>query len=257
MSTLNFADTHNMVAFLGKPAESDGFHKIRYALTVNPTIYTSCIEQIWATATAKTVNGERQIQALIDKQKKRTEGERRKNKKRKKEKKKKRRERERKRERNETEIEVKKKKKKKHPPPQEEPWTFILPLSKIERRKSEEKKEEERRNNPGENRGRTLQLLKRRHNKMLVFLHLPRIHLSVAMLNSKGDCDLKKRVQKLERKKKLRTTGFKRLRKVGMSRRVKSSEDKESLGDHEDASKQGRRIEDIDKDADVSLVDDT
>ncbi|GJS33394.1 hypothetical protein Tco_0531776 [Tanacetum coccineum] len=30
----------------------------------------------------------------------------------------------------------------------------------------------------------------------------------------------------------------------------------ESLGDHEDASKQGRRIEDIDKDADVSLVDD-
>ncbi|GKA61724.1 hypothetical protein Tco_0761243 [Tanacetum coccineum] len=36
-----------------------------------------------------------------------------------------------------------------------------------------------------------------------------------------------------------------------MSRRVKSSEDKDSLGDHEDASKQGRRIEDIDKDANV------
>ncbi|GJW01202.1 hypothetical protein Tco_1556453 [Tanacetum coccineum] len=54
MSTLTFADTHNMVAFLEKPAESDGFHEIidflnanqiRYALTVNPTIYTSCIEQ--------------------------------------------------------------------------------------------------------------------------------------------------------------------------------------------------------------------
>ncbi|GJR94764.1 putative ribonuclease H-like domain-containing protein [Tanacetum coccineum] len=42
---------------------------IRYALTVNPTIYTSCIEQFWATARAKTVNGERQIQALIDKKK--------------------------------------------------------------------------------------------------------------------------------------------------------------------------------------------
>ncbi|GJW32160.1 hypothetical protein Tco_0052192 [Tanacetum coccineum] len=42
-----------------------------------------------------------------------------------------------------------------------------------------------------------------------------------------------------------------------MSRRVESSEDKDSLGDHEDASKQGRSIEDIDKDADVSLVDDT
>ncbi|GKC67924.1 hypothetical protein Tco_1100522 [Tanacetum coccineum] len=69
--------------------------------------------------------------------------------------------------------------------------------------------------------------------------------------------DLKKRVQKLERKKKSRTTGLQRLRKVGESSRVESSEDKESLGDHEDASKQGRSIEDIDKDADVSLVDDT
>ncbi|GKA32923.1 ribonuclease H-like domain-containing protein [Tanacetum coccineum] len=49
----------------------------------------------------------------------------------------------------------------------------------------------------------------------------------------------------------------KRLRKVGMSRRVESFEDKDNLGDHEDASKQGRSIEDIDKDADVSLVDDT
>ncbi|GJV49195.1 hypothetical protein Tco_1439407 [Tanacetum coccineum] len=42
---------------------------------------------------------------------------------------------------------------------------------------------------------------------------------------------LKKRVQKLERKKKSRPTGLKRLRKVGMSRRVESSEDKESLVD--------------------------
>ncbi|GKC40140.1 hypothetical protein Tco_1052524 [Tanacetum coccineum] len=74
---------------------------------------------------------------------------------------------------------------------------------------------------------------------------------------AKEIADLKKRVQKLERKKKSRTTGLKRLRKVGMSRRVESSEDKDSLGDHEDASKQGRSIEDIDKDADVSLVDDT
>ncbi|GJS07533.1 hypothetical protein Tco_0364329 [Tanacetum coccineum] len=76
MSTLNFADTHNMVAFLEKPAESDGFHEIidflnasqiRYALTVNPIIYTSCIQQFWAMEKANTVNGERQLQALIDK----------------------------------------------------------------------------------------------------------------------------------------------------------------------------------------------
>ncbi|GJT31602.1 hypothetical protein Tco_0922021 [Tanacetum coccineum] len=78
MLTLTFVDTHNMVAFLVKPTESDGFHEIidflnanqiRYALTVNTTIYPSCIEQFWSTAKAKTVNGERQIQALIDKKK--------------------------------------------------------------------------------------------------------------------------------------------------------------------------------------------
>ncbi|GJU04526.1 hypothetical protein Tco_1120956 [Tanacetum coccineum] len=76
MSTLTFADTHNMVSFLEKPAESDGFHEIidflnsnqiHYALTVNLTIYTSCIEQFWATAKANTVNGERQLQVLVDK----------------------------------------------------------------------------------------------------------------------------------------------------------------------------------------------
>ncbi|GJU79832.1 hypothetical protein Tco_1282197 [Tanacetum coccineum] len=78
MSTLQFAETHNMIAFLEKPAESNGFqeiidflnaNQIHYALTVNPTIYTSCIEQFWATAKAKTVNGERQLQALVDKKK--------------------------------------------------------------------------------------------------------------------------------------------------------------------------------------------
>ncbi|GJR62230.1 putative ribonuclease H-like domain-containing protein [Tanacetum coccineum] len=68
-----FLDTHNMVAFLEKLAESDGFHEIidflnanqiRYALTVNPTIYTSCIEQFWATTKVNTVNGERGIDCL-------------------------------------------------------------------------------------------------------------------------------------------------------------------------------------------------
>ncbi|GJT18029.1 hypothetical protein Tco_0876735 [Tanacetum coccineum] len=71
MAALKFASSHNMVAFLDKPAESDGFeqivdflnaHLITYALTVNPTIYTACIEQFWTTAKVKTVNGEVQIQ---------------------------------------------------------------------------------------------------------------------------------------------------------------------------------------------------
>ncbi|GJS98475.1 hypothetical protein Tco_0819645 [Tanacetum coccineum] len=66
---------------------------------------------------------------------------------------------------------------------------------------------------------------------------------------AKEIADLKKRVQMLERKKKSRTTGLRRLKKVGMSRRVESSKDHESLGDHKDASKHGRSIEDIDADA--------
>ncbi|GJW96370.1 putative reverse transcriptase domain-containing protein [Tanacetum coccineum] len=68
---------------------------------------------------------------------------------------------------------------------------------------------------------------------------------------------LKKRIQRLERKKKSIPTGLKRLKKVGMSRRVKYSEDQESLGDPEDTSKQGRSIADLDKDDDITLVDET
>ncbi|GKA42895.1 hypothetical protein Tco_0735555 [Tanacetum coccineum] len=90
------------------------------------------------------------------------------------------------------------------------------------------------------------------------------IHLSVVLdlekakdAQAKEIADLKKRVQKLEMKNKSRTTRLKRLKKVGMSRRVESSKDKDSLGDYEDASKQGRSIKDIDKDVDVSLADNT
>ncbi|GJZ95212.1 hypothetical protein Tco_0667415 [Tanacetum coccineum] len=42
---------------------------ITYALTVNPTIYTSCIEQFWSSVKVKTVNGEQQLQALVDRKK--------------------------------------------------------------------------------------------------------------------------------------------------------------------------------------------
>nr|GEY13002.1 hypothetical protein [Tanacetum cinerariifolium] len=62
----------------GKPTESKGFEQIidflnanpiKYALTVNPKIYTSCIKKFWATAKVKTINREAQIQALVDKKK--------------------------------------------------------------------------------------------------------------------------------------------------------------------------------------------
>ncbi|GKB20644.1 putative ribonuclease H-like domain-containing protein [Tanacetum coccineum] len=65
----------------------------------------------------------------------------------------------------------------------------------------------------------------------------------------------RKRVDKLEKRRKFRTTGLKDLKKVGAAKRIESSYD--SLGAQEDASKQGRRIEDIDADAEVTLVNET
>ncbi|GJT05277.1 putative ribonuclease H-like domain-containing protein [Tanacetum coccineum] len=62
---------------------------------------------------------------------------------------------------------------------------------------------------------------------------------------------LKRRVNKLEKKDRKRTHKLKRLYKVSLSARVVSSED-EDLGE-EDASKQGRKIHDIDADEDITL----
>ncbi|GJU60828.1 uncharacterized mitochondrial protein-like protein [Tanacetum coccineum] len=61
---------------------------------------------------------------------------------------------------------------------------------------------------------------------------------------------LKRRVKKLKQKKRSRTHGLKRLYKVGLTGRVESSRDEESLG--EDASKQGR-VNAIDADNDITL----
>ncbi|GJW42469.1 hypothetical protein Tco_0071268 [Tanacetum coccineum] len=70
MTTLQFADTQYLVVFLSKPVESEGFEQIvdflnanpiRYALMINLAIYTSCIEQFWATVKVKTVNEEVRI----------------------------------------------------------------------------------------------------------------------------------------------------------------------------------------------------
>ncbi|GJU03387.1 hypothetical protein Tco_1113725 [Tanacetum coccineum] len=67
---------------------------------------------------------------------------------------------------------------------------------------------------------------------------------------------LKLRVKRLEKKGGSITHKLKRLFKVGRSAQVVFSKD-EGLGDQEDASKQGRKINDIDKDAEVTLVDET
>ncbi|GJX90218.1 hypothetical protein Tco_0343544, partial [Tanacetum coccineum] len=73
---------------------------------------------------------------------------------------------------------------------------------------------------------------------------------------AKEIASLKKRVKQLEKRRKSRTLGLRRLRKVGSSSRVESSNDA-SLGAQEDASKQGRKIKDLDADAEVTLVDKT
>ncbi|GJV79066.1 hypothetical protein Tco_1514936 [Tanacetum coccineum] len=66
---------------------------------------------------------------------------------------------------------------------------------------------------------------------------------------------LKRRVKKLESRNKSRTHGLKRLYKVGLTAKVESSGDEEDLGE-EDASKQGRRINVIDADEHITLVND-
>ncbi|GJX85323.1 hypothetical protein Tco_0336097 [Tanacetum coccineum] len=72
MAGLSFAYSHNMVAYLEKSTKNDDFaeivdflnaNPIRFALTVSPTIYVSCIEQFWSTAKIKIVNNETQIHA--------------------------------------------------------------------------------------------------------------------------------------------------------------------------------------------------
>nr|GEU75238.1 hypothetical protein [Tanacetum cinerariifolium] len=76
--TLTFAETHNMVAYLLKSDASEGFHQIinflnessiKYALTVNPNIYVSCIKQFWTTVAVKKVNDVMRLQALVDRKK--------------------------------------------------------------------------------------------------------------------------------------------------------------------------------------------
>nr|GEW81001.1 hypothetical protein [Tanacetum cinerariifolium] len=65
MFNLEFCDTHNMVANLLKTEGSEYFHQImdflntshlKYALTENPTIYASLIQQFWQTVAANTLD---------------------------------------------------------------------------------------------------------------------------------------------------------------------------------------------------------
>nr|GEY95099.1 hypothetical protein [Tanacetum cinerariifolium] len=76
--TLTFAKTHNMIAYLTKSDASEGFNQIinflngssiKYAITINPNIYVSCIKQFWTSVAVKKVNDVTRLQALVDKKK--------------------------------------------------------------------------------------------------------------------------------------------------------------------------------------------
>ncbi|GJV14438.1 hypothetical protein Tco_1359761 [Tanacetum coccineum] len=224
MSSPKFAETHNVVAFLEKPTESHGFVEIidflkassvSYALIVNPIIYTSCIQQFWATAQVKTVNEVRQLQALFEKKKVIiTEASI----------------------RNDLHLNDAKASEEVGEdsiPPIDSTRIPIIDQPSISYQP--EKKQKSRR--------------KQRKEAEVLDLEKAKSDQAIEIAS------LKKRVDKLEKRRQLRTTGLKRFKKLGTARRVKSSN--VGLGAQEDASKQGRSIEDIDADAEVTLVNET
>nr|GEX22144.1 protein ALP1-like [Tanacetum cinerariifolium] len=81
--------------------------------------------------------------------------------------------------------------------------------------------------------------------------------LSAKAAQVKEIADLKKKVSKLNKWRKSRYGGLKRLKKIGSGRRVKSPMEKDGLDAQKDASKQGRMIEEIDQNAEIALDDET
>ncbi|GJX49486.1 hypothetical protein Tco_0276331 [Tanacetum coccineum] len=264
MVALKFASSHNMVAFLDKPTESDRFeqimdflnaHPIKYALTVNPTIYTACIEQLWATTKVKTVNGEVQIQALVDKKKVII-----------------------------TETSIRSNLQLEDVEvlrlllgmnlvalwpllssvlPQTKNSTFPMFLDKQVEGMSKHKEIYVTSSHT-----KNVFANMKRHGKDFFGRDTPLFPTMIVQAQEQvGEekiktsqaakiTELKKRVKKLEGKKKSKPPGMKRLFKIGRSARVVSSE-VEGLGHKEDASKQGRKIDEIEQDAEVTLVDET
>ncbi|GJX80113.1 hypothetical protein Tco_0328262 [Tanacetum coccineum] len=288
MSDQKFADTHNLVAFLEKPTESEGFEEIvdflnanpiKYALTVNLIIYCSCIKQFWDTVKAKTVNGEVQLQALVDKKKLTLMGNI-------------------KREGKgfsgrvtplfqtmmvQAHEEVCKGSK----IPTDPHHTPIIQPSTSQPQKKQSRRKQRKDTEIPQSNGLTEHIADKVANEENVPTQsndppLSRVNtlgsgedrlslkelmdlctkLSNRVLDlettktaqAKDIASLKKRIKKLERKRKLKTSGMKTLFKIGRSTQVVSSED-EGLGDQEDASKQGRKIADIDADAEEVEVE--
>nr|GEU90511.1 hypothetical protein [Tanacetum cinerariifolium] len=103
-----------------------------------------------------------------------------------------------------------------------------------------------RNKSPGGNRGR-------RHSLQEQVIDLQEVKAAQA----KKILSLKKKVSKLNKWKKSRSGGLRRLKKFDSVRRVKSPMEKDGLGAQEDASKQGRMIKEIDQNAEIALDDET
>ncbi|GKD68970.1 hypothetical protein Tco_1323060, partial [Tanacetum coccineum] len=231
MSDLKFADSHNMVAFLEKPTECEGFEQIvdfqnaptiKYALTINPTIYASCIEQFWDTTKVKIVNEEVQIQALVDRK---------------------------------MVIIIEARKGSSNPTDPHHTPTIIQPSTSQPKKKQPRNSKKKNTKVPqssgstddvadenvtntsndppqsGEDRLNLNELIELFTNLSQRVLDLENTKTSQAAKIT----ELKERVNKLEKKRGSRNHKLKRLYKVGRFARVVSSED-EGLGDHEDAS---------------------
>nr|GEW23660.1 hypothetical protein [Tanacetum cinerariifolium] len=155
---------------------------IKYALTVNPTVYTSCIKQFWATATAKNINGEAQIHAKVDGKK----------------------------ETQPSDPTDEALNEKNVPTQSNDP-----PLSRVNTLGS------------GEDRLKLKELMELYTKLSDRVLNLETTKIDQA----KEISSLKRRVKRLEKKKKLRTHGLNRLYKVDLSARVKSSVEEQSLED--------------------------
>nr|GEV42614.1 hypothetical protein [Tanacetum cinerariifolium] len=273
MLTLKFADTHNMVSFLSKPTKSDGIeqiveslnaHPIRYALTINPTIYISCIEQFWSTSMAKTINGEVQLHAQVDGK----------------------------------EIFITESSVRRDLQLADVEGIDCLPSSTIFEQLTLIGPNTTAWNEFSSNMASAIICLATNQKfnfSKLIFdsmirnldnvsdeaVHkelgdsLVRATTTASSLEAEQDSgggprvldlektkttqfneivSLKRRVKKLKKRNRSRTHKLKRLYKVGLSARIESSGDEESLG--EDASKQGRRIDAIDADEDITLVND-
>nr|GEW67488.1 reverse transcriptase domain-containing protein [Tanacetum cinerariifolium] len=214
-------------------------HTLTTADNVNPTIYTSCVEQFWATAKVKNINGEAQLHAKVDGKKVVI-----------------------------SEASIRRDLRfgdaggyNQLEEMAHHTRIFVLPshTKKVFGNITRVGKDFSGKSNDppfsrvnvlgsGEDRLKLKELMELYTNLSDRVLKLETIKTSQAQEVS----SLKRRVKRLKKKKRLRTHGLKRLYKVGLSARVESFADEESLGE-EDASKQ-ERISDIDTNQDIYLV---